>query len=256
MAAIRSAMNKILVWDLSTRFFHWAFALCVTAAFFFATAVGEHSPLFPLHMIFGIAATFLLVLRVVLGVFGSRHSRFVNFPLRPDEAVRYFVGALTGSARRYVGHNPGSALAALAMFILVPLVTYTGIGNGGEAAEDVHGVLAYALLAAIGVHLLGLILHSIRHRENIALSMVNGRKEAEATEVPAREHRLAGVAFAAIATAWIVALIANYDAKASTVRLPVLGTTITLGENEGGESEGGENERGGGDHAGGDHDDD
>lgn len=250
-------MNKILVWDLPTRFFHWSFALCVTASFFFATAVGEHSPLFPLHMVFGIAATFLLALRILLGLFGSRHSRFVNFPLRPDDAVRYFVGALTGRARRYVGHNPGSALAALAMFVLVPIVTFTGIGNGGEAFEDVHEVLAYALLAVIGAHLLGLILHRIRHRENIALSMVNGRKETEAPEAPAHEHRLAGVAFAAIATAWIAALILSYDANASTVRLPVIGTTIALGENESGENDGGEREGDDGDdHRGGDHDDD
>lgn len=251
MKEARSAMNKILVWDLPTRFFHWAFALCVTAAFFFATAVGEHSPLFPLHMIFGIAATFLLVLRVALGLLGSRHSRFVNFPLHPGEAARYFVGALTGGARRYVGHNPGSALAALAMFVLVPLVTFTGLGGDGEAFEETHEFLAYALLAVIGAHLLGLILHGIRHRENIAASMVNGRKETDATEIPAREHRLVGVVFAAVATTWIAALILSYDANASTVRLPVIGTTIQLGENEGGEDE----EGGGDDHRDGDHDD-
>ena len=43
-------------------------------------------------------------------------------------------------------------------------------------AEDVHGIFAWKPLAMIVLHLLGLVLHSVRFRENIALSMVTGRK--------------------------------------------------------------------------------
>jgi cytochrome b len=230
-------MNKTLIWDIPTRLFHWAFTASLTAAFVVAFAVDDDSPLYQLHMLFGLVAAFLLVLRIVLGLFGSRHARFSDFPLRPLEFARYLTGALSGRAKKYAGHNPGSAIAALAMFALVPALVLTGALGGGEAFEEVHEVLAYALLAAIGAHLLGLAIHTFHHRENIAASMATGRKNAPADEAIASGRPLWGLAFVAVAAAWITALFANHNAQAATVRLPLVGTVIQLGDNEGGENE-------------------
>ncbi|HEY0966674.1 MAG TPA: cytochrome b/b6 domain-containing protein [Opitutaceae bacterium] len=226
-------MKKLLIWDLPTRFFHWAFSAAVSLTFVFALAFDDDSPLFPLHMLFGLVAAFLLVLRLIMGVLGSHHSRFVNFPLNPRAAIAYFGGLLTGQARRYAGHNPGSALATVAMLGLVPVAVLTGAIGGGERFEDLHEVAAYTLLAAIGAHLLGLILHTLRHRENIAFAMVDGRKIAEPRDAIRSSHPLWGAAFAVVALTWSVALFSNRDPQAGTVRLPVMGTVIQLGENEG-----------------------
>ncbi len=230
-------MQKLPVWDLPTRLFHWAFALSVTLSLVFALTAGEHSPLFQLHMLFGLIAVFLLILRVGLGLFGSRHVRFANFPLKPTELVHYFAGVLTGAAKRYAGHNPGSALATLAMIGLVPLVVLTGALGGGEAFEDAHEVLAYTLLGVIGAHLLGLVLHTLRHRENIALSMIDGKKAVAPEEAIRSAHPVWGAALFAATGAWIFALFANHEVDAARVRLPVIGTVVQLGENEGGEGE-------------------
>jgi len=53
-------MNKILVWDLPARVFHWAFAASLTAAIGIGFLVDEEQPLFQLHMIAGIVAMFWL----------------------------------------------------------------------------------------------------------------------------------------------------------------------------------------------------
>jgi cytochrome b len=252
-------MKKSLVWDLPTRLFHWAFALSVTLSFVFAFAVGEHSPLFQLHMLFGLIAVFLLVLRLTMAFFGSRYARFTSFPVHPVEVVRYFTGVVSGQARKYAGHNPGSALATLAMLVLVPVIALTGALGDGEAFEEVHEVLSYVLLCVIGAHLLGIVLHTLRHRENIALSMIDGRKSVAPEEAIASGHPIWGAAFSAAAIAWVFALFSNHDVKAATVRLPVVGAVVQLGENEREENAQGKNERGGNHDQrrhGGDHDGD
>lgn len=227
-------MKKFLIWDVPTRLLHWTFTASISLSFIFALVVGKHSPLFQLHMLFGLVAAFLLVLRIAMGLFGSRHSRFVNFPVNLRAAVSYFAGIITGQAKRFAGHNPGSALATLAMLALVPAVVLTGALGGGERFEDVHEVVAYALLGVIGAHLLGILLHTLRHRENIAFAMVDGKKVVVPDEAIASGHRIWGAVVGVAAVAWMVALFANHDARAATVRLPVVGTVIQLGENEGG----------------------
>lgn len=230
-------MKKILVWDLSIRLFHWAFAASVLASLAFAFLAGKHSVLFQWHMVFGIIAVFLLLLRAVLGVVGSRYARFADFPINPVAVVRYFGGVITGSAARYVGHNPGSALAALAMFVLVSLLFATGLNGSRDPWEDIHGAFAYALMAVIGVHLAGLIWHAVRHRENVVGPMVTGRKEGRPEEGLASTHPVWAAGMVVVATAWIGGLLANHDAAASRIRLPLTGPTIQLGENEGREND-------------------
>ena len=75
------SMSKILIWDIPTRLVHWAFAVSVTAALATSLLVDHDHPLFPLRMLFGIVALFLLCLRGVLGLAGSRYARFASYPV-------------------------------------------------------------------------------------------------------------------------------------------------------------------------------
>ena len=181
-------MNKIRIWVLPIRLFHWTFAGSLTAALAIGFLVDDDSPLFQFHALVGLVAAFSLVVRLGLGLVGSKYNRFTAFPVRPGEAAGYFCGVLTGKARRYLAHNPGGAIAALLMFAVVPLLVVTGAGGFGEAGEELHEGLAIALLALIGAHLAGLVWHTLRHREPIALSMVTGRKDGpEAASLPSAQ---------------------------------------------------------------------
>ncbi len=226
-------MKHILVWDLPIRLFHWTFAGSLSAALAIGFLVDDDSPVFQLHMLFGLIATFALLVRIILGFAGSRYNRFTAMPLRPAEALRYMFGAFTGKARRYIGHNPGCAVAAMIMFTLGPLLVASGAGWLGETGEELHEGLAIALGVTIGFHILGIIWHSIRHKEALALSMVTGRKEGPEEDGIATANAGWAIAILAGGAAWIAALFANHDARAETVRLPVLGTVIQLGEYEG-----------------------
>ncbi len=230
-------MNTILIWDIPTRLLHWAFALSLTASMGIGFLVDDDNPLFQSHMVFGIAALFLLAIRVILGFAGSRHARFANFPLRPREIAGYIRSALIDKTKRYPGHNPGSAVATVLMFLLVPALFITGIVRDGEAFEEGHEIFAWALLAVILLHLMGIALHTIRHRENIGASMVTGKKAGEPTESIRSAQPLLGALLLIAVGTWITALFANHDSNSATVKLPLIGTSIQLGEMEDGEKE-------------------
>ncbi len=226
-------MKSILVYDLPLRLFHWGFAGSLTASLGLALIADEHSPLFAWHVLFGLAAGFLLLLRLVLGLVGARYARFSRFPVQPRKVFAYLRGLFDGSAPRHAGHSPGSAWAALAMFTAVPLLLATGLWAQRDPWEDLHGFLAYALLAVIGLHLAGLAWHTIRHRENISAAMITGRKRGEPADAIASAQPGWALACVVATAAWLGGLFSNYDAAAAKVRLPVTGPTIELGEARG-----------------------
>ena len=229
-------MKSILVWDIPIRLFHWGFAVSVSAALGIAFLVDDDAPLFQLHMLFGLVAVFLVVVRLVLGFAGSRHARFSSFPLHPREVFSYFRDSIRAKTRRYPGNNPGSAVAALFMFLLVPALALTGTDWTGRAREDAHELAAWALLAVVSLHMIGIAWHTLRHRENIAVSMVTGKKHGQDEDGIPSANGLPGFVLFLLCAAWIFALFSSHQPDASTVRLPVLGLSVSLGENESGEN--------------------
>jgi cytochrome b len=235
-------MNRVLIWDLPTRLFHWLLAAGFGFAAFVALAIGDDSPLFPYHAIIGLVLGLMIVLRMVWGFLGSRYARFGSFAFGPAVVARYVRGAITGGGQRYVGHNPGSAYIVLAMLAVLLGLTTTGVmlGRGNEGVEDVHEVLVYTMIALAGIHLAGILLHTLRHRENIAASMVHGRKSVPGPVGIGSSHRLVAGLFVLINAAWAAALIASYDPAARTATVPALGTSLQIGDVE----EGMEHQRG------------
>jgi cytochrome b len=228
-------MTKILVWDIPARLLHWAFAASLGAALAISLLVDKERPLFQLHMLLGIVAVFLLVVRIVLGLIGSRYSRFASFPVHPRELASYLTSAVVSKTKLYAGNNPGSAMAAVLMFLLVPALFISGIGYGGESMEELHEVLAWALLAVIVMHLMGLAWHTLRHRENISLAMVTGKKTGLPENAIGSAHAVWGMIILIVSGLWIAALFAGHNEQATTVKLPGLGVSLSLGEKESGE---------------------
>jgi cytochrome b len=230
-------MTRILVWDLPARLFHLAFAASLAAALAIGFLVDDEQPLFQLHMLFGIIALLLLAVRVVMGFVGSRYSRFASFPVHPREVVGYMISAAVSKTTLYAGNNPGSAVAAVLMFLLVPALFISGIGYGGEAVKELHEAFSWALLAVIVLHLLGLAWHTFRHRENIALAMVTGKKTGQPEDAISSAHPAWGAILLVVTGLWIAALFAGHNATTATVKLPGLNVTVPLGENESGEGQ-------------------
>lgn len=228
-------MTRALVWDLPVRLFHWLFAAGFVGAAAISLVLGEDSPLFPYHAIIGLTLALMVVLRVAWGVVGPRWARFGSFVFGPRETIAYMLSTLIGGGKRYIGHNPGSAVAIFAMLALTLGLAVTGVmmARGNEGLKDIHEVMAYAMCAVVGVHILGVVLHTVRHRENLTLSMIRGTKDADPADGIGSGRPLAAAVFVLVVGAFAVGLLRNYDAAAQSTTLPVLGTPLQIGESEG-----------------------
>jgi len=234
-------MNRVLIWDLPTRLFHWLLSGGFIAAAIISLALGEHSPLFPYHAMIGLTIALMVCLRVIWGIAGTRYAKFGSFIFGPAAVIEYMKGTLVGGGKRYVGHNPGSALAIFALLALVLAMAVTGImmGQGNEGVKEIHEILAWVTVGFVVAHVLGVALHTIRHRENITLSMIHGKKHAEPSDAIASPKPIIAAIFLVIAGAWAMGLVRNYNPATQTTTLPLIGTVLQLGENEGGKESGG-----------------
>ncbi len=224
-------MKRILVWDLPVRLFHWLLTVGFVGAFLIAQTVSDESALFPVHMLLGGIIAFMVLLRVVWGFAGTRWARFRSFVVRPGEVFKYFTSAFAGVTRRYAGHNPGSSLATIVMFVFLLGLAVTGImmGNGApHLAEEVHEMLAWGMAIVVGVHLLGILWHTIRHRENIAMSMVHGQKSGDPADAIPSARPVVATVFLVLTLLFAVGLMRGYDRDSGRVNLPLIGEVMQL----------------------------
>jgi cytochrome b len=166
----------VRVWDPVIRLFHWS----LVVAFVVAWATGEE--LRTLHETAGYAIVGLLVVRVLWGFVGGTHARFADFVYRPSTVVGYLIDIVRFRARRHVGHNPaGGAMVVALLFMLIATAT-TGVMMTRDAfwgvgwVEEVHELAANLTVVLVGLHLAGVFVASLQHRENLAKAMITGRK--------------------------------------------------------------------------------
>ena len=195
---------SIKVWDIGVRVFHWS----LVAFFAIAYIMGEIETE-TLHAYAGYVIIGLLAFRIVWGFIGSRYARFADFIYSPGEIIAYLKGLLTRHPKHYFGHNPAGGLMVLVMLITLIAVSWTGLeayGSEGKGPlaqaelslvvtahadgwedddehegedefwEEVHEASVYFMLLLIALHLAGVVLSSLLHRENLVRAMVSGRK--------------------------------------------------------------------------------
>lgn len=228
-------MPRILVWDLPVRVFHWTLALLFIAALAIATTASDESSIFTLHAAAGLVILFAIALRIVWGVVGARHARFANLDLRASSLIAYLRGAAgLGPATRHVAHNPATAWFAIASFLVIAGLGFTGLrlGRGDERFEEIHEVLAWTMAGLAAIHIAGVIWHRLRTKECLALSMVTGTKEGEPQDGLTSRHALAGGLFALLLLGWGGAVYSGWDPAKRSLTVPGLGIPLQIGEAE------------------------
>ena len=170
------ASRKILVWDAPVRVFHWLMVLSFAGAYL--SAESERWRL--AHVTLGYTMAGLVIFRILWGLLGTRHARFSSFVRGPKAVARYLRAMLRGRPEHHAGHNPAGALAIMALLALTLGVAASGWASYNEVAgnwlEDLHEAAANLMLAVVGIHIAGVVVASWLHRENLAGSMLSGRK--------------------------------------------------------------------------------
>jgi cytochrome b len=191
--------RSIAVWDPFVRLAHWI----VVAAFLTAYITGGEPR--GIHTAAGYLLAAYVVLRVVWGFVGPEHARFASFVRSPIGAISYLLNLPRGRAARHVGHSPAGGLMIVLLLLALAATTSVGMmlyalhdGEGPLAGvvatetpappaggpedprvefwEEAHELLANLTLLLVLLHIGGVVVASIAHRENLVKAMITGRK--------------------------------------------------------------------------------
>lgn len=185
-------MNKIYVWDLPQRLFHWLLASLVVISWI-SVEIGGNA--MQIHMLSGYTILTLVLFRILWGFFGSTHARFASFVRGPSAAIAYLKALRRNEAVRHLGHNPAGAWSVLAMLALLLVQAGTGLFSNDDIATEgplaklvskavsdritgIHHLNVDVLYVLIGLHLCAVAYYYFAKRENLVKPMLTGFKVA------------------------------------------------------------------------------
>ncbi len=191
-------MQKSYIWPLPTRIFHWLLVLYIAVAFLSS----DIEWLLPLHSAVGYGVGVLILFRIVWGFIGPIYSRFSDWSLSIQEAIE-FTTSLLHPKKHYPGHNPAASFVILGIIIIALLSVITGVLTYGiqegrgvlaflhspyfkemEVFEEVHEFFTTLLLILVAIHIAGVVVDTILHKEIKTLrSMIDGYKNIKAQDV-------------------------------------------------------------------------
>lgn len=211
-------MNKqrIRLWDLPTRLFHWLLVLAVIAAVVSGQLGGN---LIEVHGKIGLAIVGLIAFRLVWGFAGSTYARFAQFFPTPARIKVYLKGEWRG-----LGHNPLGGLSVFALIFLLTVQVTSGLFSNDDIAfvgplfelidkslsdrlSGIHHLLSNVLIALVVLHVGAVIFHGRVKKDDLVKPMLTGWKEGVSGE-PAR-----GGGIIALVVALVIAGCAVYGAS-------------------------------------------
>ena len=205
--------DKVLVWDLPVRIFHWALVLAFAGAFVTDWLGVTY---FKYHLWCGYTVIVLIGFRLIWGIVGTRHARFSSF-LRGPKAIWDY---LRGNDKHGAGHNPLGALMVVVLLASLLVQAATGLFGNDEifnvgplygyisnelslSLTSLHRQLFYWIAGAIGLHILAVIIYRVFKHEKLVAAMITGRK----SNVPREEGIASSRIFLALAIVIIVSAL-------------------------------------------------
>lgn len=185
--------QKLKVWDLPTRLFHWTLAAAAAFMWYSAEAGGN---LLVWHLRTGLLILGLVVFRICWGLWGSDTARFANFVRGPKQIKRYLKGGI--SENEQPGHNPLGALMVLALLAAVLFQVVTGLfaadentfvnsgylnglvgEDAGSTFRTVHTAFFNILLGLAVIHIATVFAYKFFKKKNLITPMFSGYKYLE-----------------------------------------------------------------------------
>jgi len=205
--------SSIKVWDISVRVFHWALVVCFALAYITGEIEIETLHAWLGYIIIGLLI--YRVVWGLIGTKYARFSNFICGPAEIKSYIksllsthpRHYLGhnpaggvmvvllivGLTAVSwtglKAYEAEGKGPLAAAPAITFSIPVAQadddwngYNRGDHGGHSKgddefwEEAHEATVYFMLLLIALHLGGVAVSSLLHRENLARAMVTGRK--------------------------------------------------------------------------------
>ena len=182
--------QKLKVWDLPIRLFHWCLLPAIIFMWYSAEQGGNW---LAWHLRCGVFILALLVFRICWGVWGSETARFKQF-FKPSQIGLYIKGKI--SENEQPGHNPLGALMVLALIGALLLQVTTGLfandentflnsgylnslisSETGSTIRSIHIVFFNVLMLLIGIHIGTVLIYKFVKKQDLIKPMITGYKE-------------------------------------------------------------------------------
>lgn len=168
-------LKIIEVWRWPVRLMHWSMVTAFVVAMWTRNSELDRM----IHVYAGYAMATLLTSRILYGFLAQDLAAFRRFPPAPIKGLKYAIDLIRGNARNYLGHNPAGALAIYGM-LMIGLVTvgsgYIAFEYDHDLAKTIHHNAAYLWFYLVCVHLFGVLMGSLAHKEFLVMAMVTGCK--------------------------------------------------------------------------------
>ncbi len=190
-------MTRTYVWSLFTRLFHLFLIIGIAAAYM----ISDFENLLSYHAAAGYFVGVLLLFRIVWGYMDVKFSKFEDFNFNLRDLADYLF-AIFGRKKEYVGHNPASSWAIVAMIALglasvgsgvVVYGTQEGMGvlsflnkslfGEMDFFEELHEFFSNAFIFVIFIHVLGVFIDRFFHKSQAVDSMIDGYKYSTEDEL-------------------------------------------------------------------------
>ncbi|MEN8141049.1 MAG: Ni/Fe-hydrogenase, b-type cytochrome subunit [Thermodesulfobacteriota bacterium] len=207
------AYQKIKVWSVLLRLFHWSFAgaivVLVTTGTYINTPwtntllLGQDT--FPMatmryiHFLAGVIFSCAILIRIYLLLFGRRHERLLDFAPFTGRVAKKIPGQLRTYLylrefkEGHLGHNPLAGMAYLTTFFLAlgqiisgfyllypESATWQWLGltlfGPQQQARNIHHALMWYFIIFVLVHLYLVIWNEIKASDGLISSMFSGKK--------------------------------------------------------------------------------
>ena len=186
--------GMVKVWDPIVRIFHWS----LVCTFFIAYLTDDD--FLNLHVWAGYIVLSLIILRFLWGLVGTQYARFTDFVYTPQTIKQFLLDTLRLQAPRYLGHNPAGGAMIILLLVGLLLTSLSGLavyateeGAGplagmfagtsefwSEVFEEMHELLANVTVFLVLLHVIGVLIESVIHRESLISAMWHGYKRKSA----------------------------------------------------------------------------
>ncbi len=208
--------QRIPLWDLPIRLFHWLLAAAIAAAVITAN-IGGNAMVW--HGRIGLFIAGLIVFRLVWGLIGPTYARFSTFLPTPGSIGAYLRGQWRG-----IGHNPLGSLSVLGLLLMVAVQVGTGLFANDDIAfrgplfdlvgkdtsdllTRVHRIAINLLMTLIALHLAAIAFYAHVKKDNLVKPMICGWKDVDVAAHDIRPSRGGGVVALIVALALAVGAV-------------------------------------------------
>ena len=189
--------NKVKVWDLSLRLFHFILIFLIIGSY-----VSAKFDMLNIHQYFGVSLLGL----IFLGFIGTNYSRFASFNISLKGALTQFSKQSQNISIR----TPLGSFSTLSFIIVLLVLAISGLFSSDDVLydaplaylvpryvyfwTDIHNLFHFILYFLVGIHILAIIHYQVIKKHKIIERMVDGYTRINKTSVtPINEKPIKGV---------------------------------------------------------------